>query len=77
MTLTKSMTAEIEAEVEKAIEAHAVKMTEDNYAEIIAFKTLGKDAEWKVKTCAKCKKPTLLHENPWSRLCEAPAIKEN
>jgi len=71
------MTAEIEAEVEQAIENHAAKITEDNYAEIIAFKTLGKDAEWSVKTCAKCKKPTLLHQNPWNRICEATVIKEN
>ena len=77
MSLTRNMISEIESEVELAIENHAAKITEDNFAEIIAFKTLGKDADWTVKTCATCKKPTLLHLNPWNRICEAPMIKEN
>ena len=64
MTLTKSMTAEIESEVEIAIENHAAKITEDNYVEIIAFKTLGKEAEWLVKTCAKCKKNDIATSEP-------------
>ena len=77
MTLTKSQTMEMEAEVDNAVELHAEKITEDNYAEIFAFKSLGKDAEWKVKTCSVCRKPTLLHENPWARMCAAPKIMQN
>ena len=77
MTLTKSQSAEMEAEVELAVEKHAEKITEDNYAEIFAFKTLGKDAEWTVKTCSVCRKPTLLHENPWNRLCATTKIPQN
>ena len=64
MSLTRNMTAEIESEVELAIENHAAKITEDNFAEIIAFKTLGKDAEWSVKTCAKCKKTDITTSKP-------------
>jgi len=50
MAITKSQALEIEAEVIQAIDNHNAKITEDNYEEIIAFKTLGKDAEWAVKT---------------------------
>ena len=57
MTLTKSQTAEMETEVNLAVETHAEKITEDNFAEIFAFKTLGKDAEWTMKTCSVCRKP--------------------
>ena len=77
MTLTKSTSAEIESEVDLAIELHAEKITKDKYAEIIAFKTLGKDAEWSVKTCSICRKPTLLHENHWNRMCAAEKITQN
>ncbi len=73
MAVTKSQALEIEAEVIQAIDNHAAKITEDNYEEIIAFKTLGKDAEWAVRTCDKCNRPTLLHDNPWSRVCEKTA----
>ena len=67
----------MEAEVDLAVELHAEKITEDNFAEIFAFKTLSKDAEWGVKICANCRKPTLLHANPWLRLCEAAVIPQN
>ena len=77
MTLTKSQATEMEAEVDLAIENHAEKITEDNFAEIFAFKSLGKDAEWTVKTCSVCRKPTLLHENPWARMCSASKITQN
>ena len=77
MTLTKSQTTEMETKVNLAIELHTEKITEDNYAEIFAFKTLGKDAEWTVKTCSVCRKPTLLHENPWNRMCTAIKIGQN
>jgi hypothetical protein len=77
MTLTKSQTAEMETEVNLAVETHAEKITEDNFAEIFAFKTLGKDTEWTMKTCSVCRKPTLLHENPWNRTCSSPKIMQN
>ena len=73
MAITKSQALEIEAEVIQAIDNHAAKITEENYEEIIAFKTLGKDAEWAVKTCDKCNRPTIVHDNPWSRVCEKSA----
>jgi len=73
MAISKSRAAEIEAEVVQAIENHAVKITEDNYVEIITFKTVGKDAEWSAKNCDKCNRPTLLHNDPWSRVCEKTA----
>ena len=77
MTLTKSQATEMENELNSAVELHAEKITEDNFAEIFAFKTLGKDAEWTVKTCSVCRKPTLLHENPWNRMCTATKIMQN
>ncbi len=77
MSLTRTQTALMEAEVNAAVELNAEKITEDNYAEIFAFKTLGKDAEWTVKTCSVCRKPTLLHENPWNRLCSTPKVSQS
>ena len=70
MVLTQQQLKEATTEVENAIEKHVGKITEDNFAEVFAFNGTGKEAEWALKTCEICNRPTLMHINPWSRICE-------
>jgi hypothetical protein len=69
MPITNRQVEAIEAEVENAIETHAKSINMENCLEIFAFKTHRGSIIWTIKTCTACNRPTLAHENPWSKKC--------
>ncbi len=69
MVVTASQRKIIEEEVDKAVQAHAKSINEDNSIEIFVFRQHRGDILWSVKTCNRCNKPTLVHTDPWAEVC--------
>ncbi len=69
MVVTASQRKMIEEEVDKAIQAHAKSINEENSSEIFAFRQHKGDILWSVKTCDRCNRPTLCHADPWADVC--------
>ena len=66
MIVTASQRKVIEEEVNKAVQAHAKSIDEENSLEIFAFRQHRGEILWSVKTCDRCNKPTLVHTDPWA-----------
>jgi len=69
MVVTASQRKIIEEEVDKAVQAHAKSIDEENSLEIFAFRQHKGEILWSVKTCDRCNKPTLVHTDPWAEVC--------
>ncbi len=74
MTVTREMQAQMEAEVEEAIEDHVQRIEDENCEQIFYYKRTKDPIIWGINCCTVCSKPNILHQDPWGDLCSQEAI---
>ncbi len=77
MTLTRSDREGLDEEVSQAIENHAENIDQSNCDRIFIYKVTRRKIKWSINCCTQCRKPFLLHENPWVEECGVEPIKQD
>jgi len=66
MTLTREMEIQVEEEIRVAIETHGENIQYDNSDKIFYYKKTGGTMNWDLVCCTVCRRPNILHADPWS-----------
>ena len=74
---TRSMTQQVEEEIERALDRNAKLVNRENCDAIFQYKTYKTRISWILRCCEVCLKPNILHEDPWSEECVQLPINQN
>ncbi len=77
MAATRNITSIVEAEVTKAIEDHAGRITRSNADQIFEYTVFKSKVSWFVQCCTVCRRPNLVHQDPWDKHCNMEPINQN
>ncbi len=70
MAVMRSIEQIVRDEVTRAIEKHAENITSSNADQIFEYTTRKSKVTWGVQCCTVCRRPNLVHQNPWDDFCE-------
>jgi hypothetical protein len=74
---TRSMTQQVEEELERALDRNAKKISYDNCEAIFQYKKHKTRTSWVLRCCETCLKPNFMHDDPWSEECMQLPITQN
>ncbi len=77
MAVTRSIEQIVKDEVTRAIEEQAENITSSNADQIFEYSIHKSKVTWVVQCCTVCRRPNLVHQNPWDKHCNVEPINQN